>query len=190
MRIPDVLPGEDERTFVVPADRAASARVRGQCVDPDGAPLAEVTIDCEQDGRPVLLENALMRAAGDGTFDLGPFPPGRYALEPRHQRFAFAPVALELQPHDLRDLGVLRAALPARLSVKLLGDEGTVRRARVELVADGHRVASAGDGGERTFARVFPSRWRLVVEVDGVERHGIDLELAAGADLTREFALR
>jgi RNA polymerase sigma-70 factor (ECF subfamily) len=193
LRFRDLAPGEDEREFVVPAIAMPSARLLGQCVGPDGAPLADVGIDCAQDKWPVLLKSEAMRAAADGRIDLGPFPPGRYVVTPTHARFVFAPVAVELQPNEPRDLGVLRGSAPALLTVKLIGDPTTAARMHVGLVGGGTRRDSEIGGSERTFARVLPGKYRLVVRGDDErdqDRDGGEVELAPGSEVVRELAVR
>src|SRR5262249_29061947 len=49
VRFDDVVPGETVRTFVVPAESAPSARIRGRCLAPDGAPLADAVLNVHQE---------------------------------------------------------------------------------------------------------------------------------------------
>jgi hypothetical protein len=192
LRIRDVAPSEQEQRFVVPDAASPSAWFRGTCVAPDGSPLAEMVIDCVQQHWPVTLENELMRGNADGTFDLGPFPPGRYTFTPRHQRFVFAPLALDLLPHTPHDAGVLRGAEPARLVVELTGDVAQRAAVRVRLVGDGGRHTGSDDGDQRTFARIYPGSYRLLVRVgdEGEERVAAEVRLASGDDVVRSVSVR
>lgn len=191
LRFDDVLPSERERDFVVPAASMPSARVRGQCLAPDGSPLAEVTFDCHQGDWPVLLHNEMLRGGADGSFDFGALPPGHYTLAPRHQHYLFAAFELDLQPHEVRDLGLLRAAAPARLVVRLLGDEAAVRDTHVALASAAGRSDSSEIGSERTFAHLLPGTYRIVLRrgTDGAGRDAGEVDLRPGAELVREVAV-
>jgi hypothetical protein len=188
MRFLHVQPMEREQTFTVPADSAPSAHLRGRCVGPDGAPLANAKLGLYQDGHDVQDDNDGCTA--DGSFDLGPLPPGRYSVTPFHPHWVFAPVAADVQASSQRDLGVCRGAEPARLVVHLLGEAELCKHAVVDLVADGVRHSDDFDSSNRTFGRVFPGRYRIVASVDGKERGGLDVDLAAGDSVERDVTLR
>ena len=182
-----VQAGEHEQTFVVPAATAPSAHLRVQCVTGEGGPLADVSFGINQDRSYVDIET---RTGADGKCDLGPLPPGRYAFTPTHKDLAFAPFAVELQANETHDAGVLRGVRPARLVVTLQGEAATRESAKVVLTADGVRIASDGTDGERTFERVFPRGYRIVIKTDDSERVVGEITLAPGDDAARTVDLR
>ena len=189
-RFEDVHPAPHEQSFVVPADSAPSAHLRGVCRDPDGSPLPDVELSLDQDRWPVLMENN--SSAADGRFSVGPLPPGRYRLLPHHAQFAFPSLDVELRPDDRHELGDLTAVRPARLVVRLLGDEAACAGATVTLVAGVERVRSnTAEGRERTFVRVLPGRYRIVVLPSGGEvQDAGEVDLQPGADAARDVIVR
>ncbi len=101
LRVPDVDAGEHERTFVVGADRAPSARLRGICLAADGTPLAGANVALSQERAPI--EGRTVTAA-DGTFEIGPLPPGAYRVFASHRAAFFRALEIELQPNEVREL--------------------------------------------------------------------------------------
>lgn len=186
-RFAPVPAGEQEQTFVVPAATAPSARLRVQCVTGEGGPLTDVSFGIRQDGWPVVIDT---RTGAEGRCDLGPFPPGRYAITPTHKDLAFAPFDLELHANETHDAGVLRGARPARLVVTLQGEAAQLETAKVVLRADGVRIASDGVDAERTFERVFPRGYRIVIRTADGERTVGEITLAPGDDVARTVDLR
>lgn len=186
-RFAPVQAGEQEQTFVVSAATAPSAHLRVQCVTGEGGPLADVSFGIDQDRWPVVIET---RTGPDGRSDLGPFPPGRYAITPTHKDLAFAPFAVELQVNETHDAGVLRGVRPARLVVTLQGEAATLELAKVVLTADGVRITSDGEAAERTFERVFPRGYRIVIKTVDGDRVVSEITLAPGDDVARTVDLR
>lgn len=188
LRLRQVQPQEAEQTFVVPAASAPSAQLRGRCVGPDGELLADARLHVEQSGWPIRLDGD--HCAADGSFEVGPLPPGSYRLLPQHAQFVFAPVAATLRARGQLDLGVLRGARPARLAVRLVGEASACAGASVELVGGESDCRGEGAGNERRFPRVWPGRYRIVVHRGGHEMDGGEVELGPGAELARDVMLR
>jgi RNA polymerase sigma-70 factor (ECF subfamily) len=89
-----------ERTFVVGAECAPSARVRGQCLAIDGRPLAGVEVGVFQEH----LQIDARRTADDGTFELDPLPPGPYRVYPTHRDARYEGIDFELKANDVLQL--------------------------------------------------------------------------------------
>jgi protocatechuate 3,4-dioxygenase beta subunit len=101
LRVAGVTASEEERTIVVTADCAPTARVRGVCLGVDGSPLAGAEVKLWQEYLPI--EGGTTTAA-DGTFELGPLAPGAYHVRPAHRDAFFRGVDVQLQPHEVREL--------------------------------------------------------------------------------------
>lgn len=111
-RFADVAAGPDEQTFVVPAGSGPSAHLRGRCLGPDGAPLPGVVMHLHQE---LLHVHDGTRSRGDGTFDVGPLPPGSYRLAPLHADCEFEATDVQVRAHEHLELPVLRGrVLPGR----------------------------------------------------------------------------
>ncbi|MCB9878803.1 MAG: sigma-70 family RNA polymerase sigma factor [Planctomycetes bacterium] len=186
LRIVDVMPSADEQTFVVPATTAPSAWLRGHCLDLDGVPVADALLDVEQDHNLIGLEDD--RCGADGAFAVGPLPPGRYVLTARHARLVFAPLEVLLAPDEDLDLGALRAVNPTRLRLRLLGDR-CVDYLTVELVGPGIRRTGQGIGVERSFDRMPPGHYRVVVSDGGRAEDCGTIELTPGAEMLHDLVL-
>lgn len=106
LRLEGLLPSAVEQRFVVPQSRWPSVHVHLRCVDAVGAPIEGAGIDLWQGESPILTDANLLRATGPGAFDLGPLPPGDYAIVPSHRDYAFERIAVELQAGEgTRELG-------------------------------------------------------------------------------------
>ncbi len=101
LRVDGVAADEGERTFVVTADCAPSARVRGLCLAVDGTPLGGVNVGLFQEH--MQIEGTWVTAA-DGWFEIGPLPPGPYRVYPSHRDAWFDGVDFELKAHAVREL--------------------------------------------------------------------------------------
>lgn len=187
-RFVGVLPGDEVQSFVVPAEAAPSAHLHGRCCATDGAPLGTAVVEIEQDGQQVAAE--AIRCGQDGEFDIGPLPPGRYRLRPTHAQCVFAPVDVALRVGETRSLGRLTGAGPARLVLRLCGDAAAQADATAELRAGARRCRSERTGSLRTFPRVFPGRYRIVLTRGDNEQDGGEIDLAPGADVARDVFLR
>ena len=74
--------------------------------------------------------------------------------------------------------------------MRLLGETAVCACAKVELVGSPHGFHSDGEGSERTFVRVFPGRYRLVLRTGDSETDAGDVDLAPGAEAACEVAVR
>lgn len=187
-RFADVEPAPGQQTFVVPADSAPSAQMRGRCVDSEGAPLADAMLQLTQANWPISFEGD--RCGPDGGFAVGPLPKGSYQLWPRHPEFVFAPIEPDLKASETRELGVLRGARPARLVVRVCGEPAATADAVIALVGAVPVFRSQGDGSERTFVRVFPGRYRIVAHRGELEQDCGEIELAPGAEIVRDVTVQ
>ncbi|HEX6811403.1 MAG TPA: carboxypeptidase regulatory-like domain-containing protein [Planctomycetota bacterium] len=187
-RITGVAASEQEQVFTVPADSAPSARVTGRCIVPAGMPLDGIGLELGQDGWPITGEQR--QCGADGTFALGPLPPGSYLLQPFHRQLVFRPVVLELAANESRDLASVQGERPARLVLRLLGDEEACAGAEIRLIAGALQSTSEAGGRERTFGRLFPARYRIVVRAGGKDLDAGEVELAAGSESMRDVTVR
>jgi RNA polymerase sigma-70 factor (ECF subfamily) len=184
-----VAPDAAEQTFVVDAEHLPSAWLHGRVLDAQSAPLAGAILDLEQDGLPLYVPDARASAA-DGTFAIGPLPPGRYRVMPAHRDCVFVAADAELAPRQHCDLGDRRGVTPAKLVVRLTGDAFAVERAVVQLVDGVDRHTAVGEHDVRRFSRVLPRAYRLVVRVDDREQDCGEIALAPGDDVERSVAVR
>jgi hypothetical protein len=183
-----VAASEQEQLFTVPADSVASARVTGRCSVPADMPPDGMGLELTQDGWPIT--GARRECDADGTFALGPLPPGRYVLQPFHRQLVFKPVVMELVANETRDLASVQGERPARLVLRLLGDEEACHGAEIRLLAGDLQSSSEEGGRERTFGRLFPARYRIVVRVGGKDQDAGKVELAAGAESEQDVTVR
>jgi hypothetical protein len=109
LRVEGVAADEAERTFVVTADCAPSARVRGQCLAVDGTPLGGVVVGLFQEHQQ--LQGSGVTAA-DGWFEIGPLPPGPYRIYPTHRDAKFEGVDFELKADEVRELPQFASKVP------------------------------------------------------------------------------
>lgn len=73
----DVLPGPEERLIEIDPTRMPSVRLKGRVLDSRGDPVAFTEVSPEGEGFDMGL---MWKTRVDGTFDLGPFPPGRWGI--------------------------------------------------------------------------------------------------------------
>jgi hypothetical protein len=105
--VEDVLPGPDEVLIRVDPARMASARLKGRVLDARGEPRVDITVSPELEGSHSYLQ---FRARADGTFDLGPFPPGRYGIVVWKKRTPLVLLrveSVEVAPDEIHDFGDL-----------------------------------------------------------------------------------
>jgi hypothetical protein len=105
-RFEEVLPGPHEQTFAVPAESAPSAHLRGRCLAADGSPLAGAILNLHQED---LFVHNQTTTRDDGSFAIGPLPPGKYRVIPTHAAARFDPADTELLPQATVELPPLRA---------------------------------------------------------------------------------
>lgn len=74
-----VVVREDE-TSAVELELARGLWIRGRLLDPRGEAAAGVELSCKGIGEALLWSNARTSSAEDGSFELGPLLPGRYAV--------------------------------------------------------------------------------------------------------------
>lgn len=110
LRVEGVAANEGERTFVVTADTAPSARVRGRCLAVDGLPLGGVAVGLWQEHMQV--EGTAVVTAADGSFEIGPLPPGPYRIYPTHRDAKFEGVNFELKADEVRELPAFASKVP------------------------------------------------------------------------------
>jgi RNA polymerase sigma-70 factor (ECF subfamily) len=110
LRVEGVAADEGERTFVVAADCAPSARVRGRCLAVDGTPLGGVAVGLWQEHMQV--EGTGVVTAADGSFEIGPLPPGPYRIYPTHRDAKFEGVDFELKADEVRELPAFASKVP------------------------------------------------------------------------------
>lgn len=186
----DLAASEHEHQLVIGPEHAATARFRGRLVDADGAPLAGVEVTLSQERWPVIPEGGEIQTAADGTFVSGPLPPGSYEVAPMPGRYLVAPVGVELRRDATHDCGTLRGALPASLRVELTGAPAAVGRATVTLHAGGRKRIPRGRGASRSFTRVLPGSYEMVVRLGDRECHREQVVLEPGSALTRTCDVR
>ncbi|HZN41953.1 MAG TPA: sigma-70 family RNA polymerase sigma factor [Planctomycetota bacterium] len=109
LRVEGVAADEGERTFVVTADCAPSARVRGRCLAIDGTPLGGVALGLWQEHMQVEGNRV---TAADGSFEIGPLPPGAYRIYPTHRDAKFEGVDFELKADEVRELPPFASKVP------------------------------------------------------------------------------
>lgn len=105
-----VLPGGDELVIEVDAARLPTVHFRGRVLDARGEPMGfvEVSPYCAErnDGTSVLFS-----ARADGTFELGPYPPGRWRVSvraPRSPQLLLTSEFVDVTPNQIYDFGDLR----------------------------------------------------------------------------------
>lgn len=176
----DVFPERGELVLRVESTRLPSVRITGVVVDEDGRGVGDAQLtptDREAGGGAVLTPEA------DGSFDLGPYPPGTLSLWVRSTGFPGLLLGpRELQPGETWDCGeivlrpggtllvsVSRDARIERLEPQLGVREGPSWRGR--LHADGQ--------GWRSDA-LAPGAYRLSVQGKGIAAGLVPFEIRSG----------
>lgn len=123
-RFEDVRPGADPLNIMIPNSERPSAFLSGRVVRPPGFEHNLVRLWAFGD-RPGL--NIIRGARPDGTFRIGPVPPGRYAVESEPYKsplggFSFPEV--DLGPGEEIDLGVLEIPSPTWLEIDIRYQDG------------------------------------------------------------------
>jgi len=111
----DVRPGQRDVTFRAPMAQRPTARIKGRVQDPRGHPIEDAYVRV----MPLSTKSgpSLDTGSGDGRFNGGPYPPGKYQIRVRRTDYP----TLDLGMHELRqetvlDLGTVILAKPAFVS--------------------------------------------------------------------------
>lgn len=198
LTVRDVVPGAEELVLRLPEE--AWIRIRGRIVGPDGEPVANVHVSpFKKDGSGSPAES---NDAATGAFDLGPYPPGEYAL--RLLADGFPPVRFEpraVGPGEVWDVGTVELQHGGFLSVSVVDPAGQPvpllslsvhdadgRYCRgIELRDGGGRAGPFAPGeysvqvavrGKACACEPFTVHAGVTAQVDVVLRRGEDAELA------------
>src|SRR5690606_8457746 len=117
----EVRAGMDEVSLRIPAGARATAAIEGTLVDASGRPaIAGQVLSVRSGGAFAVAGRGLPSPTLDpasGAFRLGPLPPGTYTLTfASSATVEFQVPAIELRPHDVRQLG--RLVVPAGGTVR------------------------------------------------------------------------
>lgn len=115
----DPQQGEVELRLHAPARPAASVRIRGELIGPDGRPAPGVTVSAYAPKGEGPLGAA---TAEDGSFTLGPVPPGKWKVYVPAQRFpAWVSEWRELAADAVWDLGRVQLEDGGTALVEVIG---------------------------------------------------------------------
>src|SRR5206468_12786479 len=112
-----VMPGSGEVTLVIRADARPSSFITGKVLGPDGRPAGAAHI--------MMLGLSMIYAEKDGSFRIGPLPPGRHEFDivlgelPRIRR------ACETAANEVTDVGGIELHRGGRVEARLLKPDGT-----------------------------------------------------------------
>ncbi len=188
--VDEVRPGPELVRIEVPETARASAFITGTVVGPDGREVPTTTLDLEQSGYPVY---DTPRPRPDGSFRIGPLPPGGYALSLLSRELpAIRVPPINLSAGEERDLGVLRFEAAGRLIVRLAAPSGFDLSHAVLSVNDeaGRRLQRGVVAGDRASFGPLPTRrLRLCVRGEGIAARMIPFVVVAGTTTTLDVAL-
>jgi hypothetical protein len=102
-----VRPRREPYRVEIPAEALPSARLRGRLVDGHGSPRANQTLVARTGVGDALVSIGSTVSNPDGTFDLGPLPPGRWTLQVGREAGAPGLGTHELSAGQVLDLGDL-----------------------------------------------------------------------------------
>jgi RNA polymerase sigma factor (sigma-70 family) len=161
----------------------ASVRIRGSLVDPEGRPIegAEVSAYTPRTERRVECATA-----ADGTFELGPVPPGTWTLYVPAQRFVdHRSGPRELAADATWDLGRITLLAGGTATVTVHGAPADVRPSfsitdRTRRGFGGHWIA---DRVLRSLA-LAPGEYTVQVRCDGLARAVVPFAVRAGEDVS------
>jgi Carboxypeptidase regulatory-like domain len=172
----EVLAGEGDLEVLVEVHRGLF--IRGTVVAPAGGSTNGATVFAEQ-----LGTSGGARCDGDGTFSLGPLPPGRYTLTATANEFATSdPVAASAGATGV----ALRLVPGARLSGAVLDAESGAGRV-AEVVSFSQENPSlrhmpvTGDDGQFAFQNLRPGTYMVMATADRLVGLAQGIVLSEGA---------
>jgi RNA polymerase sigma factor (sigma-70 family) len=180
----------DEIVLEVSAASRPSALVRGVLLGPDGVPPQGGHVALSRTEFPRVQVSA-NPSPSDGTFEVGPLPPGLYSMVFSAADNSGDTNWVRLEPKEALDVGVLQLKAPGDVIVRLRLPEGVP----VEAV----KVTLDGQGRERKPDRLASGAWvsrkvpagllTLTVEAPGCPQVRRDLELEEKGSLEVEVEL-
>jgi RNA polymerase sigma-70 factor (ECF subfamily) len=160
-KVPGVVADGARLDVVVPDSCRTTHRVRGRLVDAQGAPVAGSLRVVS----PLFpWQGEVATAAADGSFALGPLPPGRYAAEVlRDDKPPYRLARIEVPSASDLDLGDVVLAAEVRVRASPADGNTVPDDVRLELVRDDgrHYDFERGDGGELVSEAVPAGRYTL-----------------------------
>lgn len=156
----DAEPGPDP--ILVPIDRAKlpTCRVRGRVVDENGQPVTTAQINLVLKGANVM---PLETVGTDGRFDIGPTPPGEYAVFARAPGYAQVNSEwVTLVSNATWDFGELHVKRGGMIVVRVVGSAQAAANLGFEVLSEGQVVAWIGlEGTTGRSAPLEPGDYEL-----------------------------
>lgn len=185
----DIPPLHGEWILRLRTDQMPSVRLRGAIVDPDGRPVVNARLRPLQRGHGQSVEH---EPDTDGRFDLGPYPPGDYAMIVRASGWASVCTPWRtLGPGGVADFGTIRLEQGGALSVQLVG-EATSESAWFRLYDD-QRISIGGARfvrGTGVAGGLPGGRYELQVAGAGIAAERLPVTIQAGQQTRIDVAGR
>jgi hypothetical protein len=192
----DVRPSSDEREIVIAAGLRACASIRGRLVSPEGSAIGEARLRIAALDVPGFVAGTFA-AGADGSFSIGPFPPGRYSMGLVTRDVDWTLFRdREFAEGEDADLGTVEAPVPGRLSIAFELESGAPQGVPEVVVLDawGQSIEfMAVEIGERRDHPLPPGSYSLQVSeaIDGrIACETFPFEIAPGRTTTLRPALR
>jgi RNA polymerase sigma-70 factor (ECF subfamily) len=181
-----VKPG-GELTLVLDAKHRPSARIVGRVVGPEGVPVKGAKVGLFRVGGNVIVHEPLLEEEG-GRFELGPLPPGAYALDFGADGFCALGVGeRELHAEERLDLGELRLQRPAALVVRASRADGVAvepRDVRLRAAKGTRSIALASADRELRASGLDPGDYVVEVVGEGLAQTARVVTVTEGATAT------
>lgn len=175
-----VITTEANGELVLRLPPRTAVRLRGRVLDADGEPKANVELHPLRRGHgnsPVAVN------AADGTFEVGPYPAGEYAIGLRCDGFAHLVTEFRaLADGEVRDLGDLRLQRGGTLRAVLTGPLANLPGRALSVVSvDGvHSDVAKLENGVVTSGNLSPGDWVLQVDGFDVAAQQVPFSIRAG----------
>jgi hypothetical protein len=189
----NVQPGAPERTFTVPDAAMPSARIAGRVLTPEGRPAGgvDVYLSLHQGDWPI---SDLPDPDLDGSFEIGPLPPGMYRFSVVSPNYVAADFGeLTLVANQVPQVGEARLSHGARLEVRIrsTASEQVEGLTAEVLDGEGQRLGKGNlRGNQLDFRLLPPGSHTLSIAGPNVSPQLIVIELKAQKTLSLEITLR
>lgn len=168
-----------ELTLQRAAVAAATVRLRGVVLGPDGKPVGGVRVMANGKAPPSRERSTSTDASG--RFEMGPLPAGRWSVlvfSQDHPRYVGDPVEVALD--STHDFGVIRLAAGGQATVAVEGDRADAKFYVSDREGQVLHVMTEAAGGALVSPKLLPGAYRLVVNGKTTAAMSIPFAIQAG----------